>query len=293
MTKTKLFLFALVLIAAASIWAEVSKSPVKATPPAPAPIYVAAAPGLVEPVSEERHVGSEVIGTLRDVLVEENDKVKANQIIAVVKNDDQVALLAQAKAQYDLSQAVMKAAMKDLKRTSALEKKSVSSIAALETAQKNLDVAKAEVEHAAALVQQARANLDKTYIRSPIDGIVLKKSVVAGEAVSNQPPTQIAIIGDLSSLRVRAEVDELDIGKVKKGQRVIIKADAYPNLNAKGTVIRVDKRLGARQIQTDRSKERVDSKVLQVLIALDKNISLPVDLRVDAFFLPDAHSSGH
>ena len=113
----------------------------------------------------------------------------------------------------------------------------------------------------------------------------MKRLVVAGTAVSNQPPTQIAIIGDLSTLRIRAEVDELDIAQIHEGQRVLIKADAYPSLQIYGKVIRVNKRLGARLVQTDRSSERTDSKVLQTLIDLDKDAVLPVGLRVDVLFL--------
>jgi len=251
-----------------------------------APSYVLAAPGQIEPASEERQIGSEVIGTLSEVLVEDIDVVKAGQVIAVIDNDDQLALLAQAKAQLEAAKAEVRVAELDYERQNALHEKRNASTATLDSARAQLDVAKAEVLRAQASVELATANLDKTRIKSPIDGVVLKKLVVAGGAVSNQPPTPIAVIGDLSQLNVRAEVDELDIGKVQVGQKVEVKADAYPNQTITGTVVRVNKRIGVRQVQTDRSSERTDNKVLQVLIKLDEASVLPVNLRVDAFFLP-------
>ena len=291
--KRGLLLFTGLLLAAAAFWALSSRSgsePGAAQPSLPAPKFTAAAPGLVEPKGRERQVGSEIIGTLRSVDMEENDTVKAGQVIAIVKNDDEKAMLAQAKAQLDSERAKLLEAGREYKREGVLQKARAASTAALDTARKNFQTAGAGVEMAEAVQQQAQATLDKTLIRSPIGGIVLKKFVVAGEAVTNQPPTPIAVIGDLSSLRVRAEVDELDVGKIHQGQRVEIKADAFPRIKAGGVVIRVDKRMGPRRIQTDRSRERVDSNVLQTLVKLDKGVSLPIGLRVDVYFLPKSGS---
>ena len=295
MKRKILYTFLGLLLAAISLWGlsfRSGSSPVQ-VPAAPVSrdnSFLAGAPGLVEPASEERLVGSEIIGTLRSVVIEENDRVTADQVIAVVKNDDQMAILAQAKAQLDTARATLVEAAKHYRRNTALEKSNAASVSALETARKDFDCAKAGVKLAEAAEQLAQANLDKTLIRSPVNGVVLKKLVVAGQAVSNQPPTPIAVIGDLSCLRVRAEVDELDIGKVYEGQRVEIKADAFHDLRAGGVVIRVNKRMGPRQVQTDRSSERVDSKVLQTLIELDKGVFLPVGLRVDVYFIPKAAS---
>jgi HlyD family secretion protein len=258
-----------------------------AAPPArsEAALYCAVAPGLIEPATEEREIGAEALGALREVLIEENDLVKAGQLVAVVKNDDQKAVLAQAKAQVSAARANLADVERTYKRDAVLEQNRTLPTATLERSRDRLDAAKAEVERATALVQQAQANLDKTLIRSPIDGVVLKKMVVAGGAVTNQPPTPIAILGDLSKLRVRADVDELDIGKVHQAQKVEIRADAFPGLRVGGTVARINKRLGARKVQTDRSNERADSKVLQLLVAIEGGAPLPVGLRVDVYFL--------
>ncbi len=256
-----------------------------------APQPVLAAPGLVEPASEERTIGSELIGTLSEVLVEENDTVHKGQTVAIIKNDEQLARLNEAKANVSVAAAGLRLAEQELTRKAALVRRQNASQADLDRAQAEKDAATARLELAKAQQDLAQANYDKTLITTPIDGVILRRYVVSGEAVSNQPPTDIASVGDISKLRVRAEVDELDIARVQKGQRVTIKADALPELNASGTVIRVNQRLGGRQVQTDRSSERVDSKVLPVLIELDPGITLPVGLRVDVFFSKEAETA--
>lgn len=287
MPKKHIYLLSAIILAGMALaFLSTSHATVPAAIPAPnaATQYSVVAPGLVEPANEERQIGSEVIGIVREVLVDENDPVKVGQIIATIKNDDQVALVAQTKAQLAAATASFVEAEKSHKRNLLLVKSNSVAITSVEVAKKNLDMATAEMDRITALAQQAQANLDKTIIRSPIDGVVLKKQITAGAAVSNQPPTPIAIVGDVAELRVRAEVDELDIGRLHQGQRVDVKADAFPDLKVSGTIVRVNKRLGSRQVQTDRSNERADSKVLQTLIALDNGVSLPIGLRVDVFF---------
>jgi len=273
------------LVAAASALLWLARPAVIATPPQP-PAWAAVAPGLVEPAKEEREVCSAIVGTLRAVLVEENDTVAADQIIAVIADDDQKAAVEQAAAQLAAARANLAEIERAYKREAILEKSQTIAAAAVERSFNRLEVARAEAARASAALTQARANLDKTRIRAPIAGTVLKRMALAGGAVGNQPPTPIAIIGDLSRLRVRAEVDELDIGAVQQGQAVEVTADALPALKAKGAVIRVSRRFGGRRAQTDRSTEPADRKVLQVLIELEDSPPFPVGLRVDVFFLP-------
>jgi HlyD family secretion protein len=156
------------------------------------------------------------------------------------------------------------------------------------TRHEDIAVAQAMVARLEAETQLAEALLDKTIIRSPIDGVILRRQRNAGEAVTNIDPTPIAIVGDLSRLRVRAEVDETDIGHVRLGQRVEVTADAYPGQRCGGAVARIAQRLGAKLVNTGRPAERPDMKVMQALIDLDPGVKLPVGLRVDVFFLTQA-----
>ncbi|KAF0136428.1 MAG: HlyD family secretion protein [Methylocystaceae bacterium] len=149
----------------------------------------------------------------------------------------------------------------------------------------DLAAARARVRLAEADVALSEALLEKTLVRSPIAGTILRRSRVAGEAVTHVPPTPIAIVGNVRGLRVRADVDETDVGKIVAGQRVEVTADAFPNQKFGGRVFRVSSRMGSKVVQTGRPTDRVDAKALQVLIDLDAGVKLPVGLRVDAYFL--------
>ena len=141
------------------------------------------------------------------------------------------------------------------------------------------------LEMARADEAEAQALLERSFIRSPIDGIVLRRLRRTGEAVSDQPPTPILWIGDRSHLRVRAEIDETDVAEVRLGQRAYVTADAYGEQQFWGTIIRVGERMGRKMIQTDRPAERVDTQVLEVLIDLNRGTSFPIGLRVDVFIV--------
>ncbi len=148
------------------------------------------------------------------------------------------------------------------------------------------DVAIATANLAAAKAQVADldAKIEKTRMRSPINGIVLKRYKEPGETVSELPPTLVAIVGDVSQLRVRAEIDEADIAGVHVGQHVTVTADAFGQRRFSGTVVKIGSRLGPKYIRTDAPGERFDTKVLEAMVALDGHPPLPMGLRVTAMF---------
>lgn len=143
--------------------------------------------------------------------------------------------------------------------------------------------AEAAVAAAQAQLAEARAYLEKTYIRSPIDAIILRKFRHAGESVSTQFDSPIVTLADDSSLRVRLDVDEADVARLHLGQSAFITAEAYGNQKFTGHVIRVGRILGKKNIRTDEPSERVDTKILETLVQLDPGQSLPLGLRVDSF----------
>jgi HlyD family secretion protein len=143
--------------------------------------------------------------------------------------------------------------------------------------------AAAAVDNARAAVALAEAMLAKTYVRSPIDGVVLRKHHHAGETVLNSPADPIATIGDTSRLRVRAEVDELDIAHIRPGQRAYVRADAFGDRKFFGVIAEVGQALGKKIVRTERPAERVDTKVLEVLVDLERPDGLRPRLRVDVF----------
>jgi HlyD family secretion protein len=150
--------------------------------------------------------------------------------------------------------------------------------------------AEADLQLAQAQLDEAQARYDKTFIRSPIDGTVLRKHHRSGESVSNSStvPDPVLTIGDRNTLRVRVDVDETDVSKVNVGQKAYVTADAFGTQKFWGHVVRVGQQLGPKNVRTDEPTEKVDTKILETMVELDPGSHLPDGLRVDAFIVPDA-----
>jgi len=150
-------------------------------------------------------------------------------------------------------------------------------------------LAEADLQLARAQLEEAQARYAKTFIRAPIDGAVLRKHHRSGESVSNSStvPDPILTIGDRQTLRVRVDVDETDVSKVRVGQKAYVTADAFGKRRFWGHVVRVGQQLGPKNVRTDEPTEKVDTKILETLVELDHGSQLPDGLRVDAFIMPD------
>jgi multidrug resistance efflux pump len=149
------------------------------------------------------------------------------------------------------------------------------------------DVARAEAAASVASgqVREARALLEKTVVRSPMSGIVLRKHLKTGENAILSSNTPIVTLGDAAGVRVRVDVDEADIGKVQVGQRAFVSAQAYGDRKFSGRVVRISQKLGKKNIRTEEPTERIDTKILETLIELDEEHKLPTGLRVNAFIV--------
>jgi len=152
-----------------------------------------------------------------------------------------------------------------------------------EARQEDRRKAEAAVAAARAQLAEARAYLEKTYIRSPLDGIILRKFRHTGESVSTQFDSPIVTLADDSVLRVRLDVDETDVAKLRVGQPAFVTAEAYGSERFSGHVIRVGQILGKKNVRTDEPSERVDTKILETLVELDRGQRLPLGLRVDSY----------
>lgn len=145
----------------------------------------------------------------------------------------------------------------------------------------SLAAARAEL----ALIETA---LERTRVRAPADGTVLLVNTRAGETVSPSPEDVLLVFGDLSRLRIRAEIEERDIGKIRAGQIVVVRSDAFPGQDFQGRVERTANALGAPRISSKGPRRASDQDVLQVQIDLDGRPPLVPGMRVDVFFKPDA-----
>ncbi len=143
--------------------------------------------------------------------------------------------------------------------------------------------AAAEVDRAKARLAESEAQLAKTFIKSPIDGNVLRKHKNAGESISTQVKEAIVTLGDTSRLFVRAEIDEVDLANLAVGQKAWVSAAAYGDRRFPGHVTRISQILGRKKIHSEAPVEKVDTKVLEAMVQLDPGSSLPVGLRVDTF----------
>jgi HlyD family secretion protein len=201
-------------------------------------------------------VGSEISGIIKEVLATNNDRVEQNQVIARLDTDklrSQVALsratLDGAKARVAEAKATVVEKRLDLERARTLTKQNIRSrqtleaaVAASSRALAQLALAEAQVREAQAKLQTDETNLAKAVIRAPIAGIVLERRVEPGQTVaaSFQAPVLFVLAENLSKMELWVDVDEADVGNVKKGLSATFTVDAYPNRKFEATITRVN-----------------------------------------------------
>ena len=142
----------------------------------------------------------------------------------------------------------------------------------------------AQVDLARAQLAQAQDDYDHTFVRSPVDGVVVKRYMNPGESISYESLYQpIVSVSDTTHLMVRTEIDETDIGKIQLGQRAKIRCDAFRGQTFYGRMVRISGGLGKKKITTDNPTEKVDTDVLESLVEVDPGSPLRVGLRVDVY----------
>jgi len=203
---------------------------------------VVTATGTLEPLNQV-DVGSEVSGTIDEVLVDFNDRVKQGQVLARLNPDEQQAKVVQARAALEVAEArvaqakatVLESNLK-MKRCQTLAKRDLCPPQDLDAAVATAERAVADQASAKAQVSQAKATLDaeqtrlaKAVIRSPINGIVLRRQIEPGQTVaaSLQAPVLFTLAENLKQMELSVAVDEADIGKVREGQQATFTVDAY------------------------------------------------------------------
>jgi HlyD family secretion protein len=144
--------------------------------------------------------------------------------------------------------------------------------------------AQAELSLSRAQLAQVQDNYDNTFVRSPVDGVVVKRYMNPGESISYESLYQpIVSVSDTTHLMVRAEIDETDVGKIQIGQHAAIRCDAFRGQTFYGHVVRISGGLGPKKIQTDNPTEKIDMDVLESFVEVDPGSPLRVGLRVDVY----------
>ncbi|MFO0588316.1 MAG: efflux RND transporter periplasmic adaptor subunit [Polyangiaceae bacterium] len=197
-------------------------------------------------------VGAQVSGRIQSLFADFNSQVKKGDLIAKIDPQLFQAAVAQASANYRAARAsVAQANAKSLdaerqyKRTKDLNEQGLASQLDVDTAQTNaavaaaqVDSAKASVDQALAQLNQAKVNLSYTDIHSPIDGVVISRSVDVGQTVaaSLSAPVIFTIAEDLRKMQVNTSISEGDVGRIETGMPGFFTVDAFPGQRFKGTI---------------------------------------------------------
>ena len=198
------------------------------------------ATGTIEPVTSVT-VGTQVSGIVSKLYVGYNSVVKKGQVIAELDKTNLMSQLNTAKTQLATAQSQLNYQTTNFNRYKTLYQKGLVAADEYDNAKLSYTQAKEQVASAKEEVQRAQTNLGYATITSPIDGVVLSKSVEEGQTVaaSFSTPELFKIAQDLTNMQVVADVDEADIGDVKEGERVSFTVDAYPDDTFEGTVKQV------------------------------------------------------
>src|SRR5919106_222740 len=212
------------------------------------------ATGTLEAVTTVE-VGTQVSGTVQDLYADFNSIVRKGQVIARLdpsliqtQIEQQRANVTRAEADLERLRVSLADAQQKLSRAKELSARSLIPKTELETAEINVQTAQAQIRSSVAGLTQARSqlntqqvNLGHTVIRAPIDGIVISRNVDQGQTVaaSMNAPVLYSLAADLTKMQVIANIDEAEIGKMRPGQPVIFRVDAYAADTFHGTVEQV------------------------------------------------------
>lgn len=298
----------LLLLSALSFWFFTKRPPKISYKTVPVEkgniVSVISATGTVNPVTTVQ-VGSQVSGTIQTLLVDYNSEVKQGQVIAEL---DPALFLAQreqargnflnAEANLQKAKVTLADTKRTLERNRELIRQGIISQSDFDTSQTAFDSAAAALKSAEAGVtqyrgtlMQAETNLKNSVIRSPVDGVVISRSVDVGQTVaaSFQTPTLFSIARDLTRMQIETSVDEADISRAKVGQPVTFTVDAYPEGIFKGVVTQVRSApVTVQNVVTYVVVVQVDNRDLRLKPGMTANVSIETGRKDNVLKLPAA-----
>ncbi|MBI5047947.1 MAG: efflux RND transporter periplasmic adaptor subunit [Deltaproteobacteria bacterium] len=151
--------------------------------------------------------------------------------------------------------------------------------------QETLKIYKDAVSQAEATVEYYKRFLEKTIIKSPISGKVIRKYLEEGETAI--PETPIAAVADVDRTRINTEVDETDIGRIQVGDPAEVTSDSYPGKVFKGEIQEIFDYVGQRKVKPNNPAKNLDMKVIQVKILLKEKTPFKLGMTVDVKIMPD------
>lgn len=229
-------------------------------------------------------VGTDIAGTLVTVAVREMDRVRRGQPLASILADDLRAELDETRARRGEADAEVRLADTEIARYERLVAVGVTPAQELDRRLRDRDAARARRATAEASIARLNALLDKTRITSPLDGVVVTRQADGGETLERGDP--IVTIADLSHLRVEAEVDEFDAGRVALGAQVLVTAEGFDGQIWRGRVEEIPDVVAQRALKPQDPARPTDTRVLLVKVALLDATPLKLGQRVQVAIGP-------
>jgi len=250
-------------------------------------------------------VGSQVSGRIKEIHADFNSQVTKGQVVARLDPRILSATLEQARANHNAALADLqktkvqaKDAQRQLARARSLNERKLTAQADYDTAEANADVADAQVlsaqgrvEQTRAALNQAQVNLNYATIESPIDGVVISRSVDVGQTVtaSLQTPTLFVIAEDLRKMQVDTSVAEADVGKLKSGMSASFSVDAYPTDRFEGLVRQIrNSATTVQNVVTYDAVIDVNNPELKLRPGMTANVTFVHEQRFDALRIANA-----
>ena len=261
------------------------------------------ASGTINPISTI-NIGTQVSGTISEIYVDYNSKVKKDQLLAQIDPALFEATVGQRRAALNVSKAEVQVAenevdyaKKNLARIKKLNASRYSADKELDLAEKEynnsvaqLALKKAQVEQAQAALDSAETELRYTKIISPVEGIVVSKEVEVGQTVaaSFQTPTLFNVAEDLTKMQIEASVVEADIAKVHNGQTVEFSVDSFPDEVFYGKVTQVrNEAINTSNVVTYEVIIEVDNKDLKLKPGMTANVEIITAEKKDILLAPN------
>ncbi len=248
------------------------------------------ATGTLNPVVNVQ-VGSQVSGNIAKLFADFNSQVKAGQVVAQIDPALFQATVTQAEGDLANAQAALELARINAKRTQELFAKKTSSQADVDQSVATLHQAEASVKIKQGALDKAKADLEHCTITSPIDGVVISRSVDVGQTVaaSLQAPVIFAIANDLTKMQIDANVAEADVGVVKIDQNVDFTVDAFPMQTFHGKVVQVrNAPITVQNVVTYDTVIGVSNQDLKLKPGMTANVSIIIAHNDDALQIKNA-----
>lgn len=267
-------------------------------------IQTVTASGTVNPVVNIS-IGTQTSGTIQTLYADYNSPVKKGQLLAQIDPSLAQTQVEQSKANWISAKAnlakIISVAENDKKtyeRDKVLVKSNFIAKSELDLAESTyksdlaqIEAAKAQIAQAKAALNNSLTNLRYTKILSPVDGIVVSRSVEIGQTVaaSFQTPTLFTVAQDLTKMQIDTNVAEADIGKVQKGQRITFTVDGYPDLTFSGKVKQIrNAATTVSNVVTYDVVINVDNKELKLKPGMTANVSIITAEKKNIFIVPNA-----